>query len=156
MTRFDRVIPPGGRGKITLSIDSRRVSGPFNKRSVVWSDDPQKPSVALYLKGTVEHLILLEPGGYLGLWGAIGKTPPAQLKILNNNPRPLKITGIDSDLLGHIRWELKEIEAGNVYQLEVEDISPQAGEYSGHLFIRTDHPQKPELVIIIQGGIVEK
>jgi len=123
---------------------------------VVWSDDPQKPSLALYLKGTVKPLVLIEPGGYLGLWGPIGKTPPAQLKILNNNPRPLKITSIDSDLPGRIRWELKEIEAGNVYQLEVNDISPQAGEYSGHLFIRTDHPQKPELVIIINGDITEK
>ncbi len=63
----------------------------------------------------------------------------------------MKITGIEDDLPGHIRWEIKAIKPGYVYRLEVEDISRSTGDYTGHLIIKTDNPNKPALVVIING-----
>jgi hypothetical protein len=37
----------------------------------------------------------------------------------------------------------------------VKDISEKAGEYTGHLYVKTDFPQKPEFVIIVNGIIRE-
>ena len=156
MARYDRVIPPGGRGKITLSIDTERIRGGFEKKAVVWSNDMSKRSIVLYLRGEVKPHISLEPGGYLSLWGIMGQVPAEHLEIINNHERPLNITGIESDLPNHIRWHLKELEAGYIYKLEVEDISKSAGDYTGHLFVGTDNPQKPQLVIIINGRINAK
>lgn len=110
-------------------------------------------SVALYLRGEVKPYISLEPGGYLSLWGVKGQVPKKSLKIINNVEKPLKIAGIDDDLPGHIRWEMKTIKPGYVYRLEVEDISRSAGDYTGHLIIKTDNPNKPALVVIIHGLI---
>ena len=67
----------------------------------------------------------------------------------------MKITGIDNDLPEHIIWNLEEIKSGYIYRLEVEDISIQAGTYTGHLFVRTDNPKKPELVIIVNGEVID-
>jgi hypothetical protein len=155
VTRYDRVIPPGGTGQITLGVDTSRVRAKFQKKAMVWSNDPQRKSVALYLKGEVKPHISLVPGGYLSLQGAKGRVPAEKLQIINNHTQPFKITSIISDLPVNIIWHLKEIKPGYSYMLIVEDISKTAGQYSGHLVVRTDQPQKPELVIIVSGYIAE-
>ena len=155
MTRYDRVIPPGGTGQITLGIDTSKEIGEFNKKAVVWSNDPQRKSVALYLKGEVKPHISLIPGGYLSLQGVWGQVPAEKLEIINNHKQPIKIKTVIHDLPDHIHWRLKENVSGFSYTLEVEDISKKAGEYTGHLILQTDQPQKPELVIIINGYIEE-
>jgi hypothetical protein len=38
-------------GNITLTIDSNKVRGDFRKKAIVWSNDPERMSVALYLEG---------------------------------------------------------------------------------------------------------
>jgi hypothetical protein len=156
VTRFDRVIPPGGTGTVTLTIDTSRVIGEFQKRTVVWSNDLERRSMALYLTGLVKPFISLEPGSYVGLWGVKGQVPKEHIEIINNYTEPIKITGIENDLPEQIRWRLEELKPGYSYRLEVEDISNKAGEYTGHLYVRTDFPQKPEFVIIVNGYIREK
>jgi hypothetical protein len=90
------------------------------------------------------------------LWGVKGQVPRENLDIVNNHKRPLKIIGIDNDLTDHVRLNLEEIKPGFVYRLEVEDVSKLAGDYKGYLYVRTDNPLKPELVIIINGHVSEK
>ncbi len=155
MTRYDRVIPPGGTGIVTLTIDTSRVIGEFQKRTVVWSNDSDRRSVALFLNGVVKPLISLEPGGYVGLWGAKGQVAAEAIEITNNHTTPIKITAIENELTENVRWRLEEVKPGYSYRLEIEDISENAGEYTGHLYVRTDYPQKPEFVIIVNGYISE-
>jgi hypothetical protein len=156
VARYDRVIPPGGKGNITVTIDSGKVRGDFQKKAIIWSNDLQRMSMALYLEGEVIPHISLEPGGYLSLLGAKGKVPGEHLDMINNHKNPMKIIGVDSDLRDHIVWHLEEIKPGYIYRLEVGDISEKDGDYTGHLYVRTDNPLKPELVIIINGHVSEK
>lgn len=155
MTRYDRVIPPGGTGEITLGIDTKSVRGEFEKKAIVWSNDLPRRSVALYLKGEVKPHISVVPGGYLSLQGVKGRVPKEKLDIINNHKQPFNIIRIISDLPDNIVWHLKKIKPGYSYTLEVEDISTKAGEFSGHLVVQTDLPQKPELVIIVNEYIEE-
>ena len=156
MAHYDRVIPPGGTGNITVKIDSGKVRGEFRKKAIIWSNDHKRMSVALYLEGKVIPHISLDPGGYLSLYGVRGEVPKERLDLTNNHEKPVKITGVDSDLSGRISWHLEEIKPGYVYRLEVEDISQKVGEYTGHLYVRTDNPLKPELVVIINGHVSDK
>lgn len=156
MARYDRVIPPGGKGKVTIKIDSSRIRGKFEKKAIVWSNDPDRMSVALYLKGEVKAHISLEPGGYISLVGVKGNVPLEHVEIINNHESPVKITGVDNDLPDRIRWRIEEIKPGFIYRLEVEDISKRGGDYTAHLNIRTDNPDKPGLSLIIRGEIREK
>ena len=112
--------------------------------------------MAIYLTGEVKPHISLEPGGYLSLRGTEGRVPKEHLDIINNHKSPMKITGVDSDLGDHIVWHIGITKPGYVYRLEVEDISQKPGEYTGHLYVRTDNPLKPELVIIINGHVSDK
>jgi len=156
VARYDRAIPPGGTGNVTLKIDSSSVRGEFEKKAIVWSNDPDRMSVALYLKGKVNAHISLEPGGYISLTGVKGETPPGHVEIINNHESPVKITNVDNDLPDRVRWRIEEISPGFVYRLEVEDISKKGGDYTAHLTIRTDNPQKPALTLIVRGEIREK
>jgi hypothetical protein len=153
VARYDRVIPPGGTGKITLTIDTNLVRGMFRKKTVVWSNDLDRRSIALYLTGEVKPHISLEPDDFLSLMGAKGKVPQRHIDIINNTKGPVKITKIDNFLTDHIILRLKEVKPGYIYRIEVEDISPVAGDYFGHLVIKTDSPDMPELIIMIKGQI---
>ena len=155
MTRYDRVIPPGGTGQITLGIDTSKEIDEFQKKVIAWSNDPQRERIALYLKGEVKPHISLVPGGYLSLQGVPGRVPGEKLEIINNHKQPLKITGVVNELPDHIKWRLNEIKPGYSYMLTVEDISQKTGNFSGHLIVQTDQPQKPEIVIIVNGYIEE-
>lgn len=130
--------------------------GEFQKRAVVWSDDSERLSIALYLKGVVTPIISLEPGGYVGLWGVKGHVPVESIEIINNYSEPIKITGVDNELPENVRWRLEDIKPGYSYRLVIEDISKTTGEYTGHLIVRTDHPQKPEFVVIVNGYITNE
>ena len=129
--------------------------GEFQKRAVVWSNDSERRSIALYLKGAVTPLISLEPGGYVGLWGVKGQVPVESIDIINNLSEPINITGIDNDLPLNIKFTIEEIKPGFTYRLKVGDISNETGEYVGHLKVRTDHPRKPEFVVVVNGYITD-
>ena len=156
MARFDRVIPPGGKGTITVEIDSNRINGRFEKKAIVWSNDKVRLSIALYLKGAVKAPISLEPGSYISLAGPTGKTPPGYVEIINNRERPIKITGVDNDRPDRLRCRLEEIRAGFVYRLDIKDISGKEGEYTAHVTIHTDNMNKPSLTVIVRGDITER
>ena len=157
MARFDRVIPPGGTGSVILTVDTERIQGEFEKKATVWSNDPERKSIVLELIGEVRPYISLEPGGYVSLWGPEGKVPPAYLDIINNSEKPLEIESIqpDSELKARIKWRLEVVKPGFAFRLEIEDVSDQSGEYTGHLVIRTNLPQKPELSAIIKRQLTE-
>jgi hypothetical protein len=156
VARYDRVIPPGGKGTVTIEIDSSRISGWFEKKAIVWSNDQERLSIALYLKGEVKAHVSLEPGSYISLVGPVGETPPAYVEIRNNRKRPLKITGVDNDRPDRLRCRLEEIRAGFVYRLEVKDISGKEGDYTAHVTIKTDNKEKPTLTVIVRGEIAER
>lgn len=98
-------------------------------------------------------LISLEPGGYVGLWGVKGQVPVESIEIINNMSDPIKITAVENELPQNVRWNLEEVKPGYRYRLEVQDISTERGEYTGHLIVRTDNPKKPEFVVIVNGYI---
>ena len=156
MARYDRAIPPGGTGNVTLTIDSSRVRGDFRKKAIIWSNDAQRMSVAVYVEGKVIPHVSLEPGGYLSLSGVKGRVPKEYIDMTNNHENPMKIIGLESELKDRIEWRLEEKKPGYIYRLEVADISKKPGDYTGHLYVRTDNPLKPELVIIINGHVSEQ
>lgn len=150
MTRFPRVLPPGGSGEIEVAVNSNEVMGPFEKKVMVWSDDPQNSNLVLVLSGEVKPYVILEPGGYLSFWGKPGSAPKEEIEIINNHPHPLMVTGIEHDLGDRIAWSLQERVPGRSYRLWVEDLSGGHEAYAGHLVLRTNLPMKRELTIIVK------
>ena len=147
------MIPPGGKGTITLTVDTKTIRGEFRKKALVWSNDPNNKSVTLRIRGKVVPHISINPGGYISLFGKIGQIPAQHIVLKNNHTQPLEILTVEHDLGGLIKWQLKKEKPGYVYKLDVEDTSKEPGTYNGHLYVKTDNPQKPELIIIVNGQI---
>ena len=63
MARYDRVISPGGTGKVTLTIDTSRVKGEvedipkeegaYTANPTIRADDPKKPIIRLMVRGEI-------------------------------------------------------------------------------------------------------
>jgi len=158
VARFDRVIPPGGTGMVILTVDTERILGEFEKKATIWSNDPDRKSIVVELTGEVRPYISLDPGGYVSLWGAQGEAPAASLDIINNSEAFLEIETIqpDRDLEERVKWRLETVKPGLAYRLEIEDVSDGSAGYTGHLVIRTSHPEKPELSVIVNRHVTPK
>ncbi len=50
MARFDRAIPPGGEGKIVLTLNPKACRGSTKKSTVVTCNDPKQPYFILTME----------------------------------------------------------------------------------------------------------
>jgi len=61
VARFDRTIPPGGEGKITLRVDTTGYQGEIRQSAKVYTNDPSKNFEVLRIKAFVKAVIHLSP-----------------------------------------------------------------------------------------------
>ena len=152
MARFDRAIPPGGSGKIVLSLDSKKVHGAFNKTATVQSNDPAHRSLRLAVRGVVRHYVEVEPQR-LFLHGYKEDRPRARVKITSNLEAPLLIKEVSSpELAKKVSWELNTLQEGKEYQLEVAS-QAGVGRYNGKILLLTNSARKPRIEIPVYGDI---
>ncbi len=75
MAQFDRAIPPGGEGKVTLKINLKGYQGNVKKTATVLSNDPQNQRASLVLQGNVKAQIDVQPStsiAFQGDGGSVG------------------------------------------------------------------------------------
>lgn len=147
MAHFDRAIPPGGEGKITLTIDLKGFQGPVWKSATIFSNDPQLPKITLNIHGTIRPHIEIRPSPLVQFRG-IKESQNAKGVELITTSQPFQILRIENTLGEKIAYQLETIAKGRHYRLII--INRQKVErYSGMIKCYTDHPQKPEIKIMI-------
>jgi hypothetical protein len=62
---FDKIIKPGGEGKIHSSVDTKSFSGPISKSVLVVSNDPDRPQVNLFIKALVKPYVDVLPQAFV-------------------------------------------------------------------------------------------
>jgi hypothetical protein len=62
---FDKIIKPGGEGKIQSSVDTKSFSGPISKSVLVVSNDPDRPQVNLFIKALVKPYVDVLPQAFV-------------------------------------------------------------------------------------------
>jgi hypothetical protein len=152
VARFDRTIPPGGTGKITLSIDSNKVNGNFSKTARVHSNDFSQADLILTLKGSLRQRLALTPPRIF-LRGPQDEKLEATIKIVSNVDRPVRVGQLSTDLAGKLKCDLKTVQEGKEYQLDVANLA-RSGVYNGEIRLKTDLPSKPELKIPVYVQVV--
>lgn len=152
MARFDRAIPPGGSGKIVLSLDSRKVKGAFTKTATVLSNDSARPNLSLKITGTVLRYVEVQPERVF-LRGFKEDTPRASVKITSNLPEPLVIKQVSAPGLdGKVTYELKPLQEGKEYQLDVVNTA-HVGRYNGRFLLKTTSAKKPLIEVPLYADI---
>jgi hypothetical protein len=62
---FDKVIKPGGEGKVQTSVDTKSFSGPISKSVLLVSNDPERGQINLFIKATVKPFVDILPQPYV-------------------------------------------------------------------------------------------
>lgn len=142
MVRYDRTIPPGGVGKITLQVNTRGFYGKITKSARVTTNDPRQRHTKIYLSINVRTHIVVEPGPKIILRGIVGDDVRRVLRIRAADGQPLEITRIDTNLRSVIDYKLTRKDDTNQYNLEVSSKATGGKSASGFLTLQTNHPKK--------------
>jgi len=145
------VIPPGGEGKIELKVNLKGFHGNVQKSATIFSNDPKNPRVNLVMKGKIRTLIETRPGSTVFFQGQADQLGEKSIDIITAS-KPFQITKVESNLGDKIAYEVKTVEAGRQYRLDVKNRVAE-GTYRGFIKIYTDMVQKPEILIRVAGTI---
>jgi len=148
---FDRAVPPGGEGIITLKVDLRGYHGRVAKGATVFTNDPKSPRLALLIKGTVRPVIEVKPAPSVVFRG-VAKALTEQSLDLISRSGPFHIQKVETDLGDRIEFRLETVTEGTHYRLVVANRA-SSGSYQGVLTCFTDHPQKPKIQVRVTGAI---
>jgi hypothetical protein len=144
---YDRHIPPGGQGKITLTIAPYSVLKQFAKHTKVFFNDPQRPMVTLTMQGWGLPMIDIEPHHIVRFQGKAGGEFKAQVRFISHLAAPWEITGFRTDIPQFIEVTLKPEAAGKIYLLEVKNKRREPGHYAGRIEIQTNDSRRPRLFV---------
>jgi hypothetical protein len=154
VAHFDRAIPPGGEGKITLTVDLSGYDGPVRKDATVTSNDPRNASFTLTIKGTVKRLFQVRPGNTISFQGVADQIREASLEI-SARSQPFHIQKVESDLEGKVSHQLETVAEGQSYRLKVTNLIEE-GNYTGTIRLTTDLPKGTSVLIRVLGRIEGK
>jgi len=152
---FDKAIPPGGEGKIRLSVRTRGRQGKISRNARVYSNDPAKSIVRLGIMAFINPSIQLSPPKiYL-----IGKEDHAITKVVEVRAGldiPLTLTAGQFNLSEKLTYTIIEIEEGRIFQIRFTSIPGPPQTYRGFLKLTTNYPEKPEITIWIKGRFLKE
>jgi hypothetical protein len=150
---YDRVIPPGGQGRITLGIKPYSVMRDFLKLAKVKFNDPVRPELELTLKGYVQPIIEIQPNHIVRLRGRVGEDVHGQVRFVSHLPAPWQITSFDNSIPRLIAVSVKAEKPGQVYVLEVRSLSRESGHYGGKIELHTSSAERPRLIVRVFANI---
>ena len=150
---YDRLIPPGGEGKVTLSIKPYSVLRQFKKETTVRVNDPERPEVVLTLQGVAQPFIEIQPSHIIRLRGIVNDEVRGQVRFISHLPSPWQITEYRTNIPDNIEVNLKAVEPGRVYVLEVRNKRHEAGHYAGLVELLTTSTQRPRLIVRVFGDL---
>jgi len=152
---FDKVIPPGGEGKITLRIKTDKYQGSIQKTSSVYSNDPKKKVIKLTIKGLVKVPIYVSPH-YIALYGKEGQNVTRVVEVSAKLDKPLKLIPVEFNLAEKLTYTIEEIEKGKSFKIKFTSTPSSNQPFRGFLKLKTNYPEKPEFTIWIRGWIQKK
>jgi len=152
VVHFDSVIPPNGRSRITVKIDTQGFEGPERWVVKVFSNDPKWKEALLDLRATIKPVITLS-GSPVFFSGKKNASVTGEVGISTELDRPLALTPEQFTLAGKVIYSLSEIEKGKRYQVTFQNVAGKGENYRGYLKLKTNFPEKPDVTIWIIGRL---
>ncbi len=152
MARFDRVIPPGGKGAVVIKINTRGYQGKIHKTAAVYLNDPGQSRVVLTITADIKVPILVKPRGVM-LSGFEGDEIVQKVTIQAEEDKPLKLKISRISSPDKLACKLKTIEKGRIFELVLQNKVRKRGKYSGNVMLETNYPRKPSVFIPFLGVV---
>ena len=150
MSRFDRTIPPGGEGKITLQIKTANYQGKISRGAKVYSNDPSGKTEMISIGVFVRVSIRVSPSS-VNLMGTAGDSITKTVTIRGDLEKPLSIEPIAFDLDKKVKYKLEPVQEGESYRIVFTSIPGPAETYRGFIKLKTNYSEKPVITILIRG-----
>lgn len=148
MARFSGAVPPGGEGWITLRVNTSGYRGNVTKSARVFSNDPSNKIMTLSIRMTVQEAISLSQSR-IYLKGEEGQHITESLVIEAKTGKPLELEPAPFDLKDKIDYKIEYIEKGKRYKITLTNKEGVTGSYKSKLKIKTNYPEKPQLVVYV-------
>jgi len=158
-------VQPGQTVKVTLEWTPKSISLDFGQTATLLTNDPERPSLELRIRGKVVRAIVLEPRSILVTSLSAGETYKTGIRVLSFNTadfeiQSAEISGSHEKLMTATfrpltDQELAESEAKAGYFVQVEIIAGLPLGKSHHdLKIKTSSKEMPELVVPVDASVV--
>jgi hypothetical protein len=142
VVRYDRTIPPGGVGQVTLQVNTTGYQGKITKSAQMTTNDPRQRKSKIYLAMNVRTYIIVKPGSKILLRGTVGEDIRRVVSIRPIDDQPLEITKVQSNLGSAIDYKLNRKDDSHQYELEVVSKATDRKTASGYITLHTNHPKK--------------
>jgi hypothetical protein len=152
-TESDRRIPPGGVGRITLTIAPYSVLRQFAKKTKVFFNDPENSLVVLTMQGYAKPFIEIQPSHIIRFRGRPGEDLRAQVRFISHLPVPWEIKEYTTNIPQYIEVAIKAELPGRIYVVEVRNKQSQPGNYAGVINLSTTSEKRPRLIIRVFGEL---
>ena len=150
MASFDQAIPPGGVGKIVLTVKTEGYQGRVTKSALVRSNDPRQQSLSLSLAADIRTYIVVEPVPRAVLQGVVGDDIRQVLQIRAGDGYPLEIRETSTNIGQWLDYKLVSKGGNHQYDLELRSKAQVQASAGGYIRLVTNHPKKPEVTIPVQ------
>ncbi len=147
--RFARQIDAGQERTITITWDTKAISGEAKAEAVVRFQDAAVPPLTLVLNGVIKASIELLPNPAVFFSVYRGETAERRIQIVNNEETPVTVKGVEVPS-SHFTAEVKPIRPGRTYELIVRvpsDVPP--GRYMESATVLTDRADRPRLPVSV-------
>jgi uncharacterized protein YgiM (DUF1202 family) len=150
---FDKIIPAGGEGKITLNVDTARFKGQISKSASVTTNDPSQPNMRLVINANVTTFIDVLPRDVVTFRQYRGEEKKQELTVRSNEGGKLDIK--DVQVNGEsIRHEISRT-SDSEHQLSVWlDKEAPIGNVSGSLKLLTSSAKEPNVTVTVRGSVL--
>jgi len=149
----DRRIPPGGQGRIKLTIAPYSVLRQFAKKTKVFFNDPDHPEVVLTMQGYGKPFIEIQPSHIIRFRGKPGEDLRDQVRFISHLPDYWEIKEFKTNIPQFIDVTVKAEEPGRIYVVGVRNKRQEAGNYAGVIELSTTSKQRPRLILRVFGEL---
>jgi hypothetical protein len=162
VTEFDKVIRPGGVGKVTANVTTTQLKGQVSKSITVTTNDPASKQVILQIKATVSVPLDVQPNENVFMQGEIAQIKPSELTVASSDGKPFDILSIDNPT-GNFRVTVRPfgseeakaatgtgpVASGSAkYAITVAPPEkPTIGRSYGNVTLKTNHPKQDKIEI---------
>jgi len=154
---FSKQIPPKGKGKVSVQLNTIDYGGNFITKYVeIFSNDPKKPVTSLIINGTVDKFIEEAEPVFAHLKGVVGKKIETEVTLTPTKKYPFKIVNLKTRKENNIDVILNQsgqVTGGIKYMIKIENLRNTPGHYHDLILAETDNPIRPELKIFVYGEI---
>lgn len=148
VAQFDKVVTPGGKGVINLTLDTSGITGAFRKTAVVNCNDPSNPFVTLVMIGETQSRVKVEKGRRLDLVGCLGQNPSVSTGLSDPEGKPLIIAGVENPMSEYLDAVLSRAGDGRHYTLTISAKAKEPMEFAGPIYLVVPGSSKISLYVV--------